>query len=337
MSLSPPRPAHRFDEKSLTDYLSERLDDFSPPVVVRQFDAGQSNPTFSLETHKHRYVLRKKPPGTLLPKAHMVEREYRVMKALADTEVPVPRVLLLCEDPAVVGTPFFIMEHLEGRVLWDARLPGLPVAERGGVHREMIRVLAALHRLDYEALGLSDYGKPGNYFERQLSRWTRQYRAAETETIETMEQLIEWLPANIPGDDTTCLVHGDYRLDNLIFHAREPRVLGVVDWELSTLGHPLADLAYTCQVYHVSTHHPPIRSGAGIPTEQEAIAQYREWTGRGEIEDWPFYLAFSMFRLAGIVQGVYKRGLDGNASSTRALEMGKFVRVLGDTAWDLVH
>jgi aminoglycoside phosphotransferase (APT) family kinase protein len=249
-SVGPVREAHRFDEAALSRYLAVHLPDFGGGLEVLQFDAGQSNPTFLLTSDDRRYVLRKKPPGGLLPKAHLVEREHRVMSALAGTGVPVPRTFHLCEDPSVIGTAFFVMEHLEGRVFWDASLPGLPPPERRRIHEEMVRVLALLHRVDYAAAGLLDFGQPGSYFERQASRWIRQYRASQTDAIEAMERLIDWLPGHLPEDDATSLVHGDYRIDNLIFHPQEPRILGVVDWELSTLGHPLADLGYHCQAYH---------------------------------------------------------------------------------------
>lgn len=332
MNLTEVRAAHRFDEAALAGYLARELPGFSGALKVRQFDAGQSNPTFLLELGGRRYVLRKKPPGRLLPKAHMVEREYRVMKALAKTDVPVPAVLLLCEDPAIIGTTFFVMEHLDGRVLWDA------AKQSRAIHDEMIRVLATLHLVDYEAVGLGDFGKPGNYFERQISRWTRQYHASQTDDIESMNRLIDWLPRNVPEDDATSLVHGDFRIDNLIFHGSEPRVIGVVDWELATLGHPLADLAYLCQAYHVELpHQPRIEGGGEVPMEEEVIGAYCRLTGRQGVPDWPFYLAFSIFRLAAIAQGVYKRGLDGNASSTRALELGRLVKILSDAAWNLVR
>jgi aminoglycoside phosphotransferase (APT) family kinase protein len=339
-SVGPVREAHRFDEGALSRYLEVHLPDFGGGLEVLQFDAGQSNPTFLLTSGDRRYVLRKKPPGELLPKAHLVEREHRVMSALAGTGVPVPRTFHLCEDPSVIGTAFFVMEHLEGRVFWDASLPGLPPPERRRIHEEMVRVLAALHRVDYAAAGLLDFGQPGSYFERQASRWIRQYRASQTEPIEAMERLIDWLPGHLPEDDATSLVHGDYRIDNLIFHPVEPRIIGVVDWELSTLGHPLADLGYHCQAYHAATPYQPALAPSpenGIPTEAEAIRAYRELTGRGDIEDFEFYVAFSMFRLAAIVQGVYKRGLDGNASSTSALELGRLVRLQAEAAWDLVR
>lgn len=331
MSLRAVRDVHRFDERALESYLTHELPDFSGSLAIQQFDTGQSNPTFLLDAGGSRYVLRKKPPGELLPKAHMVEREYRVMKALAETDVPVPRTLLLCEDAAIIGTPFYLMEYLEGRVIFDASAAGRQV------HEETIRVLATLHSIDYEKIGLGDFGKPGNYFERQISRWTRQYQASRTDDLQSMNRLMDWLPSNVPEDDATRLVHGDYRIDNVIFHPSEPRILGVVDWELATLGHPLADLAYYCQAYHVATpHQPRLMGGADVPSEDEVISSYCRLTGRDGVPDWSFYLAFSMFRLAAIGQGVYKRGLDGNASSTRALEMRRLVKLVSDAAWQLV-
>jgi aminoglycoside phosphotransferase (APT) family kinase protein len=343
-AVGPVREEHRFDERALHDYLKVRLPELSGDLEILQFDSGQSNPTFLLSllsASGRRYVLRKKPPGELLPKAHQVEREYRVMEALASTDVPVPRVLLLCEDPSVIGTSFFVMEHLEGRHFWDASLPELAPDERRAVHEEMVRVLATLHGVDYESRGLTDFGKRGSYFERQLSRWIRQYRASQTEEIASMERLIEWLPVHLPEDDSTALVHGDYRIDNVIFHPERPRALGVLDWELSTLGHPLADLAYLCQVYHVETPYQRALAGAagtesGIPTEMETVELYCRLTGRSELSDWSFYVAFSMFRLAAIAQGVYRRGLDGNASSTRALELGRLVRIEAEAACKLL-
>ena len=263
------------------------------------------------------------------------------MESLAPTAVPVPRMLHLCQNATIIGTPFFVMEFLEGRLFSDATLPEATSEERARLHEAMITTLAALHVVDYEALGLGNFGKPGNYFERQVSRWTRQYKAAQTDDIPSMDHLIAWLPKNAPNDDVTSLVHGDYRMDNVIFHPNEPRIAGVLDWELSTLGHPLADLAYYCQTYHIDTHHTRLDSlagtASGIPTEAETVESYCWHTGRTEIADWPYYMAFSMFRLAGIAQGVYKRGLDGNASSPRALEMGKKVEALSNTAWALIE
>ena len=263
MKLVAVRQAHRFDEAALGAYLAKHLDGFSERLRISQFDAGQSNPTFLLESESASYVLRKKPPGELLPKAHMVEREYRVMASLASTAVPVPRVLHLCEDSTIIGTPFFVMEFLEGRVFSDATLPEAKSADRALLHEAMVATLAALHEVDYDALALGDFGKPGNYFERQVSRWTRQYKAAQTDNIPSIDRLIAWLPNDAPVNDSTSLVHGDYRMDNVIFHPFEPRIIGVLDWELSTLGHPLADLAYYCQTYHVDTHHARLASLAG--------------------------------------------------------------------------
>ncbi|HEY7546850.1 MAG TPA: phosphotransferase family protein, partial [Blastocatellia bacterium] len=254
---APVRAAHRFDETQLAGYLRERLEGFDGAMEVRQFSGGQSNPTFLLSTHERRCVLRKKPPGKLLPSAHQVEREYRIMTALARTDVPVCHTLLLCEDASIIGTPFFLMDYVEGRVFRDLLLPEQTREERAAIYDAMNDVLARLHRVDYQSLGLADFGRPGNYYSRQLSRWTKQYKLAQTEEIEAMNRLIAWLPANIPMDDETTVVHGDYRLENMIFHPTEPRILAVLDWELSTLGHPLADLAYNCMTYYINYGSTP--------------------------------------------------------------------------------
>ena len=336
------RAAHRFDIDRLVDYLATRMELGTGTVQVKQFDAGQSNPTFLLQTQESQYVLRKKPPGKLLPKAHMIEREHRVMDALFSTPVPVPKMSLICEDPEIIGTPFFVMEYVKGRVFWDARFPEQSPEERTALFGAMSQTLAAVHSVDLESAGLSTYGRAGNYFERQISIWTRQYLASETEPIDSIHQLIQWLPQNIPDDDTTTLVHGDFRLDNMIFHPTQPRVIALLDWELSTLGHPLADLAYNCMGYLLdSPYHPALHKYAGgssgIPTLDQYVAQYCAATNRDGIAHWNFYLAFSIFRSAAILQGVYKRGLQGNASSTRALKLGPLVRIGGDAAWDLVR
>jgi aminoglycoside phosphotransferase (APT) family kinase protein len=306
---------------ALAGYLSGKLPDLRGALRVRQFAGGQSNPTYLLECDERRWVLRKKPPGTLLPTAHMVDREYRIFSALEGSGVPVPRTHLFCSDRTVIGTEFFVMDYVSGRIFWDPTLPeaGGP-AERSALYAEMNRVLAALHGVDYQARGLSDYGKPGNYFARQIKRWSQQYEAARTDPLPSMDRLIEWLPQRVPEGDETRLVHGDFRLDNMIFHATEPRVLAVLDWELSTLGHPLADLAYNCMPYHGPLRGAPaLRDVAGpdsgIPTEQDYVGQYCQRTGRADIPHWNFYLAFSFFRYASIVQGVHHRGLQGNASS----------------------
>jgi len=339
--LTEVRAAHRFDEPALARYLKGKLPRFSDELVVRQFEGGQSNPTFLVTSGAESRVLRKKPPGTLLPTAHMIEREHRVLSALQGSGVPVPRVDLLCEDASVIGTPFFVMQYVPGRIFLDPRLPGIDSAERRQLYEEMVRVLAALHGVDPASVGLADFGRPGNYFARQIDRWSRQYQAARTTHIASLERLMEWLPKNVPPGDDVGLVHGDYRMQNLIFHPTEPKILAVLDWELSTLGHPLADLAYHCMPYHVAgPGHPGLGDEAGaasgIPTEGELVRAYCRHADRGQIESWSFYMSFSLFRSAAIIQGVYKRGLDGNASSTRALALGELVQVLGDTGWRIV-
>ncbi|MDX1380981.1 MAG: phosphotransferase family protein, partial [Xanthomonadales bacterium] len=306
---------------------------------------GQSNPTYRLDAASGRYVLRRQPPGNLLKSAHAVDREYRVMRALAGTGVPVPRVLALCEDREVIGSLFFVMEHCEGRIFWDAALPdAADPAERAAIYDDMNRVLAALHSVDPAAVGLADYGKPGNYFARQLSRWVGQYRASELQPIPAMEELMAWLEAQQPADDgRVALVHGDYRHDNMIFHPEEPRIVAVLDWELSTLGHPLADLAYQCMQLRMpggKGFSPGLagldRAALGIPAESEYVARYCERTGLEGIANWTFYLAFSFFRLAAIVQGVAKRAVDGNASNTRAAELGRWVEPLARMALQVI-
>ena len=332
---------HRFDVAALESYMKGHVAGFSGPLAVRQFQGGQSNPTYYLQTPQREYVLRRKPPGKLLPSAHAVDREYRVITALGQTDVPVPRTYALCEDPEVVGTPFFIMECVHGRVITDARLPGLTPADRATMYDAMSDVLARLHNVDYAAVGLGDFGKPGNYFARQIHRWTSQYRASETETIASMDRLIGWLPGHIPPDDTTTIVHGDYRLGNMIVHPTEPRVLAVLDWELCTLGHPLADLAYNCMPYHLSADVMEGFEGAdlaplGIPSEETSLAAYCRRTGRPGIEDWDFYVAFSMFRLAAIAQGIMGRVLAGTANDPHARLRGERARPLADAAWAIL-
>jgi aminoglycoside phosphotransferase (APT) family kinase protein len=342
--VSEVRPAHRFDEKALTDYLKTELENFSGTLTVRQFGHGQSNPSFLILAEGRKYVLRKKPPGKLLPSAHAVDREYRIIKALRDTDVPVPKTYLLCEDASVIGTAFYLMEFVDGRIF---REPTAPEAsdrgERAAIFDAMNHTLAKIHLVDWQALGLSDFGKRGNYMARQVDRWTRQYEAAKTDDITSMDNLLQWLLDHIPYDDTTTIVHGDFRLENMIVHPSEPRVLAVIDWELSTLGHPLADLAYNCMGYHIpdvggrsSGYNGLDLEKLGIPSEADYIAAYCRRTGRDNIPDWKFFTAFSMFRLAAIVQGVYKRGLDGIASSDNARSYGDYVRFLSDVAWRIV-
>jgi len=340
------RDAHRFDEKHLEEFCRAHVEDFGGTLSVRQFQGGQSNPTFLLETTGSgggkKYVMRKKPPGKLLASAHQVDREYRVMKALADTDVPVPHMYALCEDPEVIGTEFYIMEHLDGRVFRDPTLPDMDPEERAAIYDEMNAVLARLHSVDLEAAGLMDFGKPGNYFDRQIGRWIKQYRAAQTDNVPEMEELIAWLPENIPPSDDISIAHGDYRLENTMFHKTEPRMIAVLDWELATIGHPLADLAYNCMLYHMGTPSQGTLvdidfKSTGIPAEEDYIAAYCKRTGRDRIENWNFYMAFSLFRLASISQGVYKRGLDGNASSEKATQYGDTCRYLASTAWSVVQ
>jgi len=331
---------HRFDIDRLHDYLQRELEGFAGPLQVAQFQGGQSNPTYLLTTPVRRYVMRSKPGpvAKLLPSAHAIEREFRVMRALRTQGIPVPEVLLLCEDEDVIGRAFFVMEHVDGRVFWDPALPGASVAERAAVYDEMNRTIAALHGVDVAAAGLADFGRAGNYFERQIGRWSKQYRASETETIEAMNRLIEWLPVHVPPGDETTVVHGDFRLDNLIFHRSEPRVLAVIDWELSTLGHPLADFSYLCMSWHI----PPgafrgiaglDHGSLGIPAEEQFIGSYCRRTGRRGIAHWNFYLAYNLFRIAAILQGVYRRALDGMASADNALAAGANAKALAEIGW----
>jgi aminoglycoside phosphotransferase (APT) family kinase protein len=315
-SIGEVRDNHRFDEAVLTAWLKANVEDFAGAIKVSQFNRGASNPTFMVTAGERRYVLRKKPPGQLLASAHQVDREYRVMKALGGIGFPVPAMRALCEDESVLGTPFYVMDFLEGRIFRDARLPGLEPAERAAIYDNLNDTLARLHAVDYAAIGLADYGRPGNYFERQIGRWTKQYRGAQTEEIPQMERLIEDLPGRIPNDDTVTIAHGDYRPENVMYHPTEPRIIAVLDWELSTLGHPLADLAYNCILWHSRSESWGTFDGidlktSGLPTEAEYVAAYCRRTGRDRIEDFSFYLAFSLFRLASIGQGVFKRNLDG--------------------------
>ena len=332
------REGHELDRERLERYLSAHLDGFRGPVDIRQFEGGQSNPTFFIRTADRDYVLRKKPPGQLLPSAHQVEREYRVMTALRTTGLPVPRTYLMCTDSTIIGTPFFVMGCVDGRVFRQPHLPGVSADDRASMYDDMADVLARLHGVDVEAARLGDYGKPGNYYARQIARWGQQYLAAKTGEIAAMDRLMEWLPAHIPAGNETTIVHGDYRVENLIFHPSEPRVVAIVDWELSTLGHPLADLAYNCLTYHLPADALGRADDAdpdrrGIPSEADYVAAYCRRTGRAGIPHWNFYLAFSMFRLASILQGVYARGLQGNAASAHALQRGAAASAIADTAW----
>jgi aminoglycoside phosphotransferase (APT) family kinase protein len=329
-----------FDSGRLADFLRTTLGGWSGDLVVRPIHGGQSNPTFLLSAGTNRYVLRTKPSGQLLPSAHAIEREYRVMSALAGTDVPVPPVLCLCEDSEVIGRAFYVMGYVEGRVLFDPALPEMTREERSALFAEMNRVIAALHGLDYHKLGLDDFGRPGHYLERQIARWSRQYRASETEHIAAMERLMEWLPARIPAGGEASIVHGDYRLDNLILDPRKPRILAVVDWELSTVGDPLVDLSYHMQIWRLTADQFRGMAGRdigalGIPSEAQYLAAYSGRTGREEVDPraWEFYMVFNMFRLAAILQGVLKRALDGNAADAGAIETGRRGRTLAEIAW----
>ena len=332
------RQGHEIERESLERYLAQHLANFRAPLQIRQFEGGQSNPTYLLRTPDRDYVLRKKPPGQLLPSAHQVEREYRVMTALGGSAIPVPHTELLCADESIIGTPFFVMHCVDGRVFRQPHLPGVPEQDRAAMYDDMADVLARLHQVDIAAAGLADYGKPGNYYARQISRWSQQYLAAKTDDIPSMDRLMEWLPAHIPPGDDTAIVHGDYRVENLIFHPVEPRVIAIVDWELSTLGHPLADLAYNCLTYHLAPEALGRADGGevdrrGLPSESDYVAAYCRRTGRSGVPDWHFYLAFSMFRLASILQGVYARGLHGNAASAHALQRGAAARQIAERGW----
>jgi aminoglycoside phosphotransferase (APT) family kinase protein len=327
------------DASRLGEYLRGRLDGAERHLSVHRLAGGQSNPTYRLQAGARAYALRTKPApaALLLPSAHQIEREYRVLQALATSAVPVPTPHVLCTDEAVIGRAFYVMEFVEGRVFVDPRLPELSAAQRGAVFDEMNRVMAALHQLDWRALGLEDFGKPGDYLRRQIARWSRQYRASETETIEAMDRLIEWLPVTAPPADETALVHGDFRLDNLVFDARGERILAVLDWELSTLGSPLADFAYHCCVWHFPVGLYRGLAGVdcpdGIPCESDYRVQYANRVGRAPIEHWDYYIAYNFFRMAAIVQGILKRAQEGTAAATDADAFGRGARRLAQSGW----
>lgn len=330
----------------LSDYLAEHIEGFQGPISLEKFAGGQSNPTFKLTANNGVYVLRRQPPGELLKSAHAVDREYRVLAALANSEVPVAKVYHLCEDRDVIGSMFYVMEFLDGQVYWDAPLKAVESnAVRSAIYDQMNQTLVALHSVDLDACGLSDYGKPGNYFSRQLNRWVTQYRASELEPIEAMEKLMAYLEQNLPEDDgKVCLVHGDFRLDNMMFDRDTHQIIAVLDWELSTLGHPYADLAYQCMQLRMPQGLGGIdglqgidRSAIGIPSEQEYVASYCQRMGIEKIDNWNFYLAFSFFRLAAIVQGVAKRAAQGNASNENAKKVGAFVEPLASMALNVIY
>ena len=332
-------PEHlKVDEAALDAYMRDHVEGYAGPLTIQKFKGGQSNPTYLITTQDKKYVLRRKPPGKLLPSAHAVEREYKVMTALHGQGFPAPKTYALCEDPDVIGTAFFVMDFVEGRIFWDSALPDTPAEERRPLFNALTDTLADLHLIDIEVAGLQDYGKSGNYFERQIGRWSKQYKAAETDSIEEMDNLIAWLPTAIPSDDATTIVHGDYRFDNAIMHPTEPKTLAVLDWELSTLGHPLADFTYYLMVWHFP---PAVRGGLSgldlnalqIPTLDETIERYCTKTGRSGLSDIDFCIAYNMFRLASIAQGVYARALQGNASSEQGIKLGDQIRPLATLAW----
>ena len=328
----------------LEAWLGGHVEGFRGPLLrAERFAGGQSNPSYRLDAASGRYVLRRKPPGPLLPSAHAVDREFRVMRALADTGVPVPRVHALCEDDAVIGSAFYVMEFLDGRIFWDQRLPEIAEpAARAAMFDSMNAVIAALHSVDSAAVGLGDFGRPGNYMGRQIARWSRQYRASETQPIEAMDRLIDWLPARLPAEGGAAIVHGDYRMDNLVFHKTEPSIIGVLDWELSTIGDPLADFAYHMMTWRVT---PELFRGLagidfaalGIPDEPAYLAAYCRRTGRDTVADWDFYIVYSLFRIAAILQGIAKRAIDGTAASAEAVAVGQTARPLAEQAWTLAQ
>ncbi len=340
------------DFTTLETYLRERIAGFAGPIQATRFKGGQSNPTYLLTTPQRQYVMRCKPApvAQLLPSAHAVEREFRVQQALASSAVPVAGMHCLCEDEAVIGRAFYVMDFVEGRIFWEQSLPDMAPDARAALYDELNRVIAALHQVDFAALGLADYGKAGNYFSRQIDRWTRQYRASETSSIEAMDRLIDWLPQRIPQEEDSqiqsrqvSLVHGDYRLDNVIFHPTEPRILAVIDWELSTLGHPLADFAYHLMSWHIAPGGAMRGLGGldlealGIPKESDYIARYEARVGRSAAGDWNFYLAYNLFRIAAILQGIAKRVEEGTASSAQAAEYGRQARPLAELGWEFAQ
>jgi aminoglycoside phosphotransferase (APT) family kinase protein len=330
----PVADSHRFDEGALVEWMAAHVEGFAGPLQVRQFKGGQSNPTYQLVTPRQTYVMRRKPPGKLLPSAHAVDREFRVISALYPTGFPVARPYGLCTDETVIGTMFYVMEMVEGRVLWDQSLPAYAPAERYALHMAALRTLAALHNTDYKAVGLEGYGRPGNYMLRQIDRWTKQYKASETQHLETIERLIEWLPKTAPEDDQTTIVHADYRLDNMVMHATEPRVVAVLDWELGTLGNPLADFTYVLMQWVNGTISTiPDLKAHGIPTMEEYVEEYCRLTGRSALPNLNWFFAYNAFRLAGICQGIVGRVRDGTANSPQALAMEARVPLLGEAAW----
>ena len=342
--VKPVEERHRIDAERLEDFLKRNVEGFRGPLQIEQFKGGQSNPTYRITAGGKRYALRRKPPGKLLPSAHAVDREFKVIKALHGVGFPVARPYVLCEDDAVIGTAFYVMDCVDGRILWDQSLPGMSKGERRAIWEELNRVIALLHGIDYKAVGLGDFGKAGSYIERQVGRWSKQYLASETVKIEAMDNLIAWLPKNVPATDETTIVHGDYRLDNTVFPPTEPRMLAVLDWELSTLGDPLADFSYHCMSWHIppgkfrGVEGLPLEE-LGIPSEREYVAMYFRRTGRKGVDPstWDYYMAYNLFRIAAILQGIAKRVLDGTAASEHAREAGSRAPLMAELGWKQVE
>ena len=330
----PVAETHRFDEARLHGWMQANIDGYAGPLQVLQFKGGQSNPTYQLITPGQKYVLRRKPPGKLLPSAHAVDREFKLISGLHPTGFPVARPYGLCEDESVIGTMFYVMEMVEGRILWDQTLPAYTPAERRPIYMAQLATLARLHTIDYRAVGLGDYGKPGNYFARQISRWTKQYLASVTHEIASVDRLIEWLPRTVPEDDQTSIVHGDFRLDNMVMHATEPRVAAVLDWELSTLGNPLADFTYFLMNWvNGALSSIEDKAAHGAPTLEEVVAEYCRLTGRDDVPALDWYFAYNLFRVAGILQGITGRVRDGTANHPDAAAIEQRVPLIADAAW----
>jgi aminoglycoside phosphotransferase (APT) family kinase protein len=337
-------PAHRFNQKKLWHYLRDRLDDFAVPPSIQQFQGGQSNPTFLLTAPAGKYVMRKQPPGRLLPSAHAIDREFRVQSALKGTPVPVVPMRLYCEDPSIVGTPFYVMDYIPGRIFANPALPELNHLQRKAAYHAFAETLAALHEVDFAAIGLAEYGRTEGYAARQLKRWSEQYEASKTAHIEAMDKLIAWLKSSVPAEDEAAITHGDYRIGNMMFEVADPHIIAVLDWELSTLGHPLADLGYVCMTYRIPAQ-TALLSGLrgldlpalGIPTEQELVAAYCHRAGRDGVPDLTFFIALSFFRYASIAQGVYARALQGNAADKRAKLAGEAAIALAAEGWRIAE
>ena len=327
----------KIDSANLQSWIDEYVPNAGKIKAIEQFKGGQSNPTYKIITESKNLVLRRKPPGKLLPSAHAVDREYKVITALYETDVPVPKTYGLCEDDDVAGTAFFVMDFLDGDLFWDPMIPSMTNRDRTEIYKNKNKTLAKLHSVNYKKIGLEDYGKPGNYVARQVSRWSKQYRASETDNIEAMNNLIDWLPKNIPDDDETTIVHGDYRLDNMILKNNE--VIGILDWELSTLGHPIADFSYHCLSWRTQEAFwdQARLKELGIPSEREYMEMYCENSGKDLSKNWEFYMAFNMFKIAGILQGILGRVRDGTAASKHAEERGNMVFPLSEAAWSTIE